>query len=270
MADLPRRHAAGGVPRVVIWEADGSPDGRHRYGDAIAARLAAAGIASTTVPLARRRPSTEELAAPVHVLSGGETSATSNRRWVRAARRSLEPVLVRARAGEAAVTGICFGAQLIAATLAGPGAVSPHPSGMEAGLAVVSGSAASGSAGSGAGAAGVVVSELHHHRVEVEAVAAVGGDVLLSNDHTEVQAFAVGPAIVGLQFHPELDPAAMRATLGAHRPTLLAHAADPAAALASVDLLADRWWAGAFDRFIVDPARPRPLTPTPLTPSPHS
>jgi GMP synthase-like glutamine amidotransferase len=232
-------------PRVVVWEADGSPYGRRGYGDAISIRLAAAGIASTTVPLTRRRPSPEELAAPVHVLSGGTTPATSNRRWVRSARRDLEPVLARALAGEAAVTGICFGAQLIAATLAGADAVRPNPRGMEAGLTVVRPPQA----------AGVVVSELHHHLVEPAAVAAMGGEIILSNDHTAVQAFALGPAIVGLQFHPELDPAATRATVTAHRRTIRAHGASPAAALASIDRLGDGWRGETFDRFVVEPAR---------------
>jgi GMP synthase-like glutamine amidotransferase len=245
-------------PPVVIWEADGSPYGSHGYGDAISTRLAAAGIASTTIPLTVRRPSPEELAAPVHVLSGGTTPATSNRNWVRSVRRDLEPVLVRALAGEATVTGICFGAQLIAATLAGPGAVAPNPLGMEAGLTTVW--PCTGAAGA-MGAAGVVVSELHHHLVEPAAVAALGGEIIVTNDQTAVQAFALGPAIVGLQFHPELDPAATRATVRAHRRTIRAHGARPAAALASVDLLGARWRAETFDRFVVQPARPLAASP---------
>jgi len=251
----------GRRPRVVVWEADGSPYGGRRYGDAIMARLAVAGVAATTVPLTRRRPSAEELAAPVHVLSGGVTPATSGRHWVRSARRHLEPVLVRALAGEATVTGICFGAQLIAATLAGPGAVGPNPRGMEAGLAVVrpppSGTSAAPDVRD---AAGSVVSEFHHHLVDPAAVAALGGEVVLSNDHTEVQAFTVGPTIVGLQFHPELDPAATRATVRAHHHLIRAHGAAPGAALGSIDRLGGGWRAEIFDRLVVQPALP-PASP---------
>jgi GMP synthase-like glutamine amidotransferase len=247
----------GPRPRVVVWEADGSPYGGRRYGDAIMARLAVAGVAATTVPLTRRRPSPEELAAPVHVLSGGVTPATSDRRWVRSARRHLEPVLVRALAGEATVTGICFGAQLIAATLAGPGAVVPNPRGMEAGLAVVRPPQSGMSAAPDVrDAVGSVVSEFHHHLVDPAAVAALGGEVVLSNDHTPVQAFTVGPTIVGLQFHPELDPAATRATVRAHGDLIRAHGAAPGAALASIDRLGGRWRAEIFDRLVVQPALP--------------
>jgi GMP synthase (glutamine-hydrolysing) len=244
----------GTHPRVVLWEADGTPHRGRGYGDAIAARLAAAGIGVTTVPLTRRRPSPEELAAPVHVLSGGATPATSRRRWVRSARLDLEPVLVRALAGEATVTGICFGAQLIAATLAGPGAIGPNPQGMEVGLTLVRPPAASDAPSIGA-AAGIAVAEFHHHLIEPAAVAALDGEILLSNDHTAVQAFAIGPTIVGLQFHPELDPPATRATIRTHRDLIRAHGATPAAALASVDRLSDSWRAEIFDRFVVQPAR---------------
>jgi GMP synthase-like glutamine amidotransferase len=266
----PRAHAAaiwseherarldGMHPRVVLWESDGTPHGGRGYGDAIAARLAAAGIAVTTVPLTRRRPSPEELAAPVHVLSGGVTPATSRRRWVRSARHDLEPVLVRALAGEATVTGICFGAQLIAATLAGPGAVGPNPRGMEVGLTLVR----PPDAGPDGGDAGsLVVSEFHHHLIEPAAVASLGGEVVLSNDHTAVQAFTIGPTIVGLQFHPELDPAATRATVRGHGRLIRAHGATPAAALASIDRLGASWRPDTFDRFVVQPAQRRSTAP---------
>jgi GMP synthase-like glutamine amidotransferase len=246
-------------PRVVVWEADGSPHGGVGYGHAITARLAAAGVSATTVPLWRRRPSAEELAAPFHVLSGGMTPATSRRRWVRSARRALEPVLVRALAGEAAVTGICFGAQLIVATLAGPSAVGPNPRGMEAGLALVK------PPGTGPDAPGIVVSELHYHHIEPAAVAALGGRIALSNDHTTVQAFTIGPTIVGLQFHPELDPAATRATVRAHRGLIRAHGGTPAASLASIDRWGDRWRAEAFARFVVQSFQPsQPLVAAPV------
>ena len=244
----------GRHPQVVVWEADGAPYGRRGYGDAITAGLTAAGIAATTVPLTRRRPTPDELAAPVHVLSGGATPATSRRRWVRSARLDLEPVLARALAGEATVTGICFGAQLIAATLAGPSAVGPNPRGLEVGLALVRPPDSDPDAG------GIVVSELHHHLVEPAAVAALGGEIVLSNDHTAVQAFTIGPTIVGLQFHPELDPAATRATVLAHRRLIRAHGVTPAAALASIDRLGDSWQAETFDRFVVQPTR-RPAVP---------
>lgn len=261
---------------MVVWEADGSPYGGLGYGHAIRRRLAAAGIATTTVPLPRRAPSAEEQAAPVHVLSGGATAVTSPLPWVQAARRALEPVLLRALAGEATVTGICFGAQLIAATLAGPGAVGPNPQGLEAGLAVVhppgsvpgraapagAGEMAGGVGAAGrAGAAGTVVAQIHYHHIDPVAVRDVGGEVVLSNRHTAVQAYTVGPTVTGLQFHPELDPPATRATMRAHRDLLGAFGVGLPEVLSSVDLLAGGWHAGPFDRFVTRPARERERAP---------
>jgi GMP synthase (glutamine-hydrolysing) len=257
-------------PRVVVWEADGAPCSGRGYGHPITARLAAAGIASTTVPLTRRAPTPEEQAATVHVLSGGMTPATSNQLWVRLARRALEPVLLRALAGEATVTGVCFGAQMIAATLAGPGAVGPNPWGLEAGLVLVHTtgslpgmpgrrrwpSSPVPSGGSGAGrTAATVVSQIHYHHIDGAAVRALGGEVVLSNDHTAVQAFTIGPTITGLQFHPELDPPATRATIEAHRDLLRTHGVTPADVVASIDRLGGSWSPGAFDRFVTHPAR---------------
>jgi GMP synthase-like glutamine amidotransferase len=248
-------------PRVVVWEADGSPHGGVGYGHAITVRLAAAGVTATTVPLSRRRPTAEELAAPFHILSGGMTPATSRRPWVRSARRDLEPVLVRALAGEAAVTGICFGAQLIVATLAGRSAVGPNPRGIEAGLAVVHRPDAPDAPHIG-DSAGIVVSEHHYHHIEPAAVAALGGRIALSNDHTTVQAFTIGSTIVGVQFHPELDLAGTRATVRAHRDLIRAHGSTPAAALASIDRLGGRWRAETFDHFVLEPVQPvQPVQP---------
>jgi GMP synthase-like glutamine amidotransferase len=173
---------------------------------------------------------------------------------VRSARLDLEAVLVRALAGEATVTGICFGAQLIATTLAGPGAVGPNPRGMEVGLTLVR------PPDPGPDARGFVVSEFHHHLIEPKAVAALGGEIILSNDHTAVQAFTIGQTIMGLQFHPELDPAATRATIRAHRHLIRAHEATPAAALASIDRWRDGWRAETFDRFVVQPTQ-QPAAP---------
>jgi GMP synthase-like glutamine amidotransferase len=259
-------------PEVVVWEADGSPFGGLGYGHAVVARLAEAGIVATTVPLTRRPPSPEEQAAPVHVLSGGTTPATSSQPWVRAARRALHPVLMRALAGEATVIGICFGAQLVVATLAGPGAVGPNPRGLEAGLVVVHppgclpgrpgrrlrppAPASPGGPGSGGALAmATVVAQIHFHHIDPAAVTALGGEVVLSNDHTTVQAFTLGPTIVGLQFHPELDPPATRSTIEAHRGLLQAHGLVPADVLATVDRLGVAWGAEPFDRYIVRPAR---------------
>lgn len=232
-------------PQVVVWEADGSPYGCLGYGHPIASRLAAAGVDVATVPLTRRQPSPIELAAPIHLLSGGSTPVNAQPEWLRAARLSLGVVLARALAGEATVTGICFGAQLIATLLAGPDAVGPNPRGLEAGLALIQ---------EIDGSSDTVVAEFHYDQIHPYSVEAIGGTIVLTNDHTPVQAFSIGSSIVGLQFHPELDPPATWATICAHREFLQAHASSPATVLASIRRLASRWTPEPFDRFITGPA----------------
>lgn len=73
--------------------------------------------------------------------------------------------------------------------LAGSAAVAPNPPGIEAGLTQV---------WQPGGGPISMVSQLHYHLIQHAAVAAMGGDVVLTNDHTTVQAFTVGPTIVGL------------------------------------------------------------------------
>src|SRR6056297_1144064 len=84
---------------VVVWEADGLVDGRLGYGAPIAMRLAAAGLAARVVPLTERVPTDGELAAPVHIVSGGSTSVDADAAWLVAARDRLAVVLDRALEG---------------------------------------------------------------------------------------------------------------------------------------------------------------------------
>ena len=130
--------AAGRIPgsrgQVTVWEADGCPWRGAGYGSELARRLRACGFSVRTVPLQERPPTDDELAAQMHVISGGNSPATTTTGWVGAARSPLGELLERALSGSASVVGICFGAQLLAVSLAGPGAVRPTARGMEVGL----------------------------------------------------------------------------------------------------------------------------------------
>jgi GMP synthase-like glutamine amidotransferase len=233
-----------GAPDVVVWEADGSIDGRAGNGRVIAGRLAAAGWSVATVPLTQRTPAEHELAAPAHVLSGGSTPVNDEVEWLQAARRCLGPVVDRALDGSAVVTGICFGSQLIATVLAGPAAVGSHRDGMQAGLVAV------GEPGHGGEH---VVSSFHYHRIDAEAVTRAGAQVLLASERTDVQAFAAGAGVVGVQFHPELHPRALLRALRRHRSLLERHGTTLARSAASVHALRRAWRDDPWQHLVQEP-----------------
>lgn len=248
-----RERARG--PQVVVWEAEGLVDNRVGYGAAIAARLVADGFGVTTVPLTRRSPNALELAAPVHVLSGGNTGVDADVGWLADARVALAAVLERARAGEAVVTGICFGAQLIADVLAGGSAVWEHPAGIQVGLVEARDVAGAGGDGGGAGGTGRhVVSSFHYHGVRRAAIEAVGGRVVIDSERTEVQAFEVGAGVRGVQFHPELTPRGMVATVRANAHTIGRFGGCPRRAGRSILVARGAWSDGLWARFVTGPA----------------
>jgi GMP synthase-like glutamine amidotransferase len=238
---------------VVVWEADGSVDGRCGYGRAIAERLVAAGLGVATVPLTRRPPTELEAHAPAHVVSGGATSVHDDPRWLVAARAALRPVLERALDGHGSVTGICFGSQLIASLLAGPRAVDPHPAGMQAGLVDAWGSD---------GGPSRVVSSLHFHWIRRDAIETAGARVVLESTHTEVQAFTMGDGVRGVQFHPELDPRSLAAALRTHRPVLRAQGACGSRAAATIRARRREWTDELWTRFVGRPAIAASPAPT--------
>lgn len=230
-----------GTTQVTVWEADGSPWTGAGYGSEIARRLAAAGYAVRTVPLQQRRPDDDELAAPLHVLSGGTTPATTATGWIAATRRPLEEVLDRAHVGAATVVGVCLGAQLLAVSLAGPRAVRPARRGMEVGLHRVR-CAESGTEH--------VVSQFHHHEVRPSALRAIGATVTFANDHTRVQGFALGATVVGYQFHPELDPPRTASVIRANRDVIRSVGSCPTTALGTVRRHGAEWSPLSFDQLV--------------------
>jgi len=99
------------------------------------------------------------------------------------------------------VLGVCFGHQLLARALGGR--VERHPRGPEAGTAEVQLTEAGRRDPLLAGLpARVAVHQGHEDHVPEPPPGAV---VLATNDHTPVQAFAHGPRVRAVQFHPEFD-----------------------------------------------------------------
>jgi len=219
---------------VVVWEADGLVDGRLGYGAPIAMRLAAAGLAARVVPLTERVPTDGELAAPVHIVSGGSTSVDADAAWLVAARDRLAVVLDRALEGAATLSGICFGSQLIAHVFAGPDCVGVHPDGMQAGLVPVREVAGSAEPDD-------VVSSFHYHSIERRVLEAAGGRVVLESDRTPVQAYEIGSAVRGMQFHPEFSPRQLRRALRNHRGVVEKYGASMSSVNRSIVELGARW-----------------------------
>ncbi|MBN2586967.1 MAG: type 1 glutamine amidotransferase [Candidatus Fermentibacteraceae bacterium] len=97
--------------------------------------------------------------------------------------------------------GVCYGHQLMCRALLGPSSVGRCPGGIEAGWIDIS------LKGSGLGIPGTepVIRVLQSHFDRVMTLPE-GAEVIASNGHTEVQAFADGKRrLLGFQFHPEFD-----------------------------------------------------------------
>lgn len=243
----------GPHPEVVVWESDGRPLPDGGYGARLARRLRRVGHRVVVVDHRRRALTPSELAAPVHVLSGGETSAFAGDPATERSLAALRDLARRAWADEVTIVGVCLGSQLLARVLA-PGLPPSHPdAGMEAGWAEVTGPA--GTFG---------VAELHYEQIHPELASVDGVEVLLGNDHSPVQAFRWGRSVVATQFHPEWSPADLRVVLSRHRGLLAARHAAPGAARRSVAGSARRWRAEAFDALVAAPVAARLEASAPL------
>lgn len=237
--------AAGRIPgsrgQVTVWEADGCPWRGAGYGSELARRLRACGFSVRTVPLQERPPTDDELAAQMHVISGGNSPATTTTGWVGAARSPLGELLERALSGSASVVGICFGAQLLAVSLAGPGAVRPTARGMEVGLHRVRCTTSPASH---------VVSEFHYHEIRPDAVRSIGAEVTYENDHTEVQGFALGSSVFGYQFHPELDPWRTTSTVRSNKKVIRSAGSCPRTAMGTIRRNRSQWHPASFENLV--------------------
>jgi GMP synthase (glutamine-hydrolysing) len=125
-------------------------------------------------------------------------------RWLLAASHSV-PVL-----------GVCFGHQLLAHALGG--AVERHPRGPEVGTVGVELTGAGRRDPLFAGLDSPLAVQASHE--DHVAVAPPGAVILALNEHDPVQAFAHGPRLRGVQFHPEFDLERARALCEDERPAL--------------------------------------------------
>lgn len=230
-------------PDVVVWEADGRPLPRLGYGTRLARALRTIGVSVAVVPYRRRPLTGNELAAPVHVLSGGETSAFADDAATVRARDDLAGVLRRARHGQATVVGVCLGAQLLARAIDPWLPRSEPDSGMEAGLRTVSGPDGP-----------QLVAQLHYEQIHPALADVAGIEITHTNAHSPVQGFRWGESVLGYQFHPEWDPTDLSTVLRRHRWLLAARCADPGTAQTSVTTGAAAWSPRTLDELVVVPA----------------
>ncbi|MFT3814409.1 MAG: glutamine amidotransferase [Acidovorax sp.] len=160
------------------------------------------------------------------VITGSHAMVSERAPWSEAAARWLRGAV---QAG-LPVLGICYGHQLLAHCLGGE--VGYHPAGIEIGSVEVQlQPAASGDPVLGelppAFPAQVV------HRQSVRRLPA-GAVLLAGSAHEPHQAFRVGAAAWGVQFHPEFSAQAMRAYIDALAPELTEEGHDPQALGAQV------------------------------------
>lgn len=136
------------------------------------------------------------------VLTGSYASVTAREPWMEA----LGAWAIDA-SRSAGVLGVCFGHQLLAHALGG--AVERNARGPEAGTAVVELTPAGRADPLFAGLPEVLeVQEMHEDHVPAPPPGAV---LLAWNAHAPVQAFAAGPRLRAVQFHPEFDAERCRA-----------------------------------------------------------
>jgi GMP synthase-like glutamine amidotransferase len=228
--------------RVVIWEADGRPLPRTGYGTRLAQVLRATGADVTVVPYRLRALTATELSAPVHVLSGGETSAFSTDEATRRALDDLTDVLARSEAGQATTVGVCLGSQLIARAVNPTLRRSVPTRGMEAGLCRVDGPDGPRH-----------VAEFHYEQIDPRFSATPGVRITHHNPHSEIQGYRWGENVLGYQFHPEWSPADLSTVLRRHRWLLTDRHTTPAAARSSVTERGPRWSAHTLEDLVLAP-----------------
>lgn len=142
-----------------------------------------------------------EIPAPDHaelfVFMGGGMSVNDEAQlpWLAAEKQFIRTAIEADRA----ILGICLGAQLIASALGAR--VQPNPAGREVGWFPVRGTAA---AGPGILRLPAEIAVFHWHGEMFDLPP--GAVHLASSDACRHQAFQIGRAVVGLQFHPEATP----------------------------------------------------------------
>jgi GMP synthase (glutamine-hydrolysing) len=145
------------------------------------------------------------------LVTGSLASVTRLERWMEA----LGAWLLGA-SEHRPVLGVCFGHQLLAHALGGR--VERHPDGPELGTVEVELTSEGRTDPLFQGMASPLSVQVAHEDHVPEAPP--GAVVLARNRHAPVQAFAAGPRLRGVQFHPEFDADRNRSFVEVERPSL--------------------------------------------------
>ncbi len=161
-------------------------------------------------------------AARAFILTGSASNVTERAPWMLRA----EPYLRELVSSDAAVFGICFGHQILAHALGGR--VAKNPRGREIGTVHVT-KTADDALWSG------VPEPFLVNATHLESVLELprGARLLATTSLDPHAAYAMGERVRCVQFHPEIDGAAMRGYIAARADVMRAEGLDPDAALAN-------------------------------------
>lgn len=241
-------------PDVVIWQADGRATEDVSYADLLEELLNRTGLTSHRVDIVKRGLTDTELAAPVHMLTGGSTSVHSPVAWMQRTLAQAEDVVGSAREGRALAIGVCLGAQILASALLGRPATRVASDGMEVGFVRIeevaqqplSPSAADPYMDRGVGS-DLMMAVFHYEQIVPELLALDGVSHLYANAHTEVQGFRAFDNVFGYQFHPEISTMVMGQLIDHYRAIIRAWGGDIVQAQASILEMGGQWVEQSFD-----------------------
>ena len=211
---------------LLVRTGSPSPEALQRFGDFSEwfERLLAPEVVVVDAVRAEPFPGLDRIGGVL--VTGSSASVISPEAWIDRLGRWLLGV-----ARSTPVLGVCFGHQLLARALGA--VVERNPAGPELGTQSVELTPEGRRDPLFSGLASpLLVQESHEDHVPV---APPGATVLATNLHSPVQAFAVGPHIRAVQFHPEFDASRSRALFRETRASLEASRPGLAdAALASI------------------------------------
>lgn len=224
--------------RAVIWMADGEPTPYFDYGHLLETYLKDRGV-----EVVRGRMETDEHldeSPALHILTGGSTSVNDLSTWMPRGLAHTSHLIDLAEDGNGKikVIGVCLGAQMIAASL-WRSAVRRRTD-IEVGLVTVRWE-------HGPSPVDLVVSAFHYEEIDPEFVIRGGGTIIAGSEESAVQAFVMGPHVVGTQFHPELTPDDMLSLIEHNRGMIREFGGDPTLAQAWVNKLEPRWSPDVLD-----------------------
>lgn len=220
-------------PLAVVFECDGRLAGGRPYGALLAEALAGRGWSVEVV--GRDEPWTDRPGAGLLVVSGGETPVSAREGWMPDRLADLDRLVGRTDPAATPLLGVCLGSQMLAASAAGPEAVRASTT-MAVGVEdVVLGDGTTRP-----------VPAFHYEGIDPERLAASGADVLATGRYRTAQAFALGPRILGVQFHPELVADRLAEVVVDHADLIADKGVDPAVVLAEVRARADELARGGW------------------------